>query len=81
VGRQAESGAVQAGLLAAPAAAHHRRFRRLLKWRTGSEGRISYLKHTHGWDRTRLDRRQGAAIWCGQGVFAHNLVKIGALTR
>ena len=33
----------------------------------------------YGWDRTRLDGRQGAAIWCGHGVFAHNLAKIGAL--
>jgi len=24
---------------------HARRFRRLVKWRTGSEGRISYIKH------------------------------------
>jgi hypothetical protein len=58
---------------------HSRRFRRLVKWRTGSEGRISYLKRSYGWDRTRLDGRQGAAIWCGHRVFAHNLVKIGAL--
>ena len=58
---------------------HHRGFRRLVKWRTGSEGRISYLKHTYGWDRTRLDGRRGAAIWCGHAVFAHNLVKITAL--
>ena len=58
---------------------HHRRFRRLVKWRTGSEGRISYLKHTYGWDRSRLDGRHGAAIWCGHRAFAHNLVKIGAL--
>jgi IS5 family transposase len=58
---------------------HSRGFRRLVKWRTGSEGRISYLKRGYGWDRTRLDGRQGAAIWCGHGVFAHNLVKIGAL--
>ena len=58
-----------------------RGFRRLVKWRTGSEGRISYLKHRYGWDRTRLDGREGAAIWCGHGVFAHNLVKIGALAR
>jgi transposase, IS5 family len=56
---------------------HSRGFRRLVKWRTGSEGRISYLKRAYGWDRTRLDSRQGAAIWCGHGVFAHNLVKIG----
>jgi IS5 family transposase len=58
---------------------HSRGFRRLVKWRTGSEGRISYLKHGYGWDRTRLDGRHGAAIWCGHGVFAHNLVKIIAL--
>ena len=58
---------------------HSRSFHRLVKWRTGSEGRISYLKRGYGWDRTRLDGRQGAAIWCGHGVFAHNLVKIGAL--
>jgi IS5 family transposase len=60
---------------------HSRGFRRLVKWRTGSEGRISHLKHAYRWDRTRLDGRQGAAIWCGHGVFAHNLVKIGNLTR
>jgi transposase, IS5 family len=58
---------------------HSRGFHQLVKWRTGSEGRISYLKRGYGWDRTRLDRRGGAAIWCGHGVFAHNLVKIGAL--
>jgi transposase, IS5 family len=58
---------------------HSRGFHRLVKWRTGSEGRISYLKRGYGWDRTRLDGRHGAAIWCGHGVLAHNLVKIGAL--
>jgi IS5 family transposase len=58
---------------------HGHSFHRLVKWRTGCEGRISYLKRGYGWDRTRLDRRQGAAIWCGHGVFAHNLVKISAL--
>ena len=58
---------------------HSRGFHKLVKWRTGSEGRISYLKRGYGWDRTRLDGRHGAAIWCGHGVFAHNLTKIGAL--
>jgi IS5 family transposase len=61
------------------ASEHSRGFRRLVKWRTGSEGRISYLKRSYGWDRTRLDGRNGAAIWCGHGVFTHNLVKIGGL--
>jgi IS5 family transposase len=58
---------------------HSRGFHRLVKWRTGCEGRISYLKRCYGWDRTRLDGTNGAAIWCGHGVFAHNLVKISAL--
>jgi IS5 family transposase len=58
---------------------HGRGFRRLVKWRTGSEGRISYLKRGYGWDRALLDGKNGAAIWCGHGVFAHNLVKISAL--
>jgi transposase, IS5 family len=60
---------------------HSRGFRKLVKWRTGCEGRISYLKRGYGWDRTCLDGRHGAAIWCGHGVFAHNLVKIAAMAR
>jgi IS5 family transposase len=58
---------------------HGRDFRKLVKWRTGCEGRISYLKRGYGWDRALLDGKTGAAIWCGHGVFAHNLVKISAL--
>ena len=54
-------------------------FRKTVKWRTGSEGRISSLKRGYGWDRTRLDGTEGARIWTGQAVFAHNLVKIGTL--
>jgi IS5 family transposase len=61
------------------AAEHRPTFRRTIKWRTGSEGRISNLKRGYGWDRTRLDCTQGARIWAGQAVLAHNLVKIGAL--
>jgi IS5 family transposase len=62
------------------AAEHRRSFRRVVKWRTGSEGRISALKRGYGWERTRLDRTVGARIWTGYGVLAHNLVKIAALT-
>jgi IS5 family transposase len=54
-------------------------FQRLVKWRTGSEGRISCLKRDFGWNRTQIDGLGGARIWCGQGVFNHNLVKIAAL--
>ena len=58
---------------------HRRGFVRLVKWRTGSEGRISYLKRRYGWDRTLLDGLSGATTWCGLGVLAHNAVKIAAL--
>jgi transposase, IS5 family len=61
------------------AAEHRPAFRRAIKWRTGSEGRISTLKRQYGWDRTRLDGTQGARIWAGHGVLTHNLVKISAL--
>jgi IS5 family transposase len=54
-------------------------FRRLVKWRTGSEGRISCLKRDFGWTRTRNGGLEGARTWCGHGVFNHNLVKIAAL--
>ena len=59
---------------------HGRAFRRTIKWRTGSEGRISALKRGYGWDRTRLDNLEGAKTWTGQGIFTHNLTKIAALT-
>ena len=57
---------------------HRKAFRRTIKWRTGSEGRISYLKRGYGWDRTRIDGTEGTRIWTGHGVLAHNLVKISA---
>jgi transposase, IS5 family len=37
------------------------------------------LERQYGWDRTRLDGLDGAWIWTGHGVLAHNLVKIAAL--
>jgi transposase, IS5 family len=61
------------------AAEHRRAFRRHLKWRTGSEGRISTLKRGYGWDRTRLDGTEGARTWTAHGILTHNLVKISAL--
>lgn len=54
-------------------------FQDLVRWRTGSEGRISCLKRDFGWNRTRIDGLEGARTWCGHGVFNHNLVKIAAL--
>jgi IS5 family transposase len=58
---------------------HRPAFRRTVKWRTGSEGRISALKRQYGWDRTRIDTTEGARIWAGHGILTHNLVKISAL--
>jgi IS5 family transposase len=59
---------------------HRRAFRDKVNWRTGSEGRINHIKRSYGWNRTELTTIHGARTWCGHGVFAHNLVKIGTLT-
>ena len=48
-------------------------FKRLQRWRAGSEGRISLLKRVFGLDRSLMRGSQGTAIWVGQGIFAHNL--------
>ena len=52
-----------------------------VKWRTGAEGRISCLKRDLGWRRTRLRSHDGTRIWCGHGVFAHNLTKLNKLRQ
>lgn len=58
---------------------HRRAFRRMVRWRTGAEGRISCAKRDFGLARTRMDGLAGARTWSGHGVFAHNLVKISGL--
>lgn len=58
-----------------------RAFREKVKWRTGSVGRINHLKRGYGWNRTELTTITGVRTWCGHGVFAHNLVKIGTSLR
>ncbi len=55
-------------------------FVELVKWRTGSEGRIAALKRQHGWGRARIRGLAGARTWCGWGVLSHNAIKIAALT-
>ncbi len=57
-----------------------RNWRRRYRWRAGSEGRISCLKREYGLRRTRLKGRQGAGIWVGFGVLAHNLDRMVALS-
>ena len=58
---------------------NRRAFRKMVRWRTGCEGRISCVKRDFGLDRTRIDGLAGARTWCGHGIFAHNLVKISGL--
>ena len=48
-------------------------FRRLQRFRAGSEGRISLLKRVFGLDISLMRGNRGAEIWVGQSVFAHNL--------
>jgi IS5 family transposase len=55
-------------------------FKKMLKWRTGCEGRISCAKRDFGLARTRTHGINGARTWCGYGIFTHNLVKIAGLT-
>jgi IS5 family transposase len=58
---------------------NRRAFRKMVRWRTGCEGRISCAKRDFGLNRTRIDGLAGARTWCGHGIFAHNLVKISSL--
>jgi len=48
--------------------------RAALRWRTGSEGRISALKRRHGLRRCRYRGLRGMQRWVGLGVLANNLL-------
>jgi IS5 family transposase len=48
-------------------------FRRLQRFRAGSEGRISLLKRVFGLDKSLMRGDRGTGIWVGQGIFSHNL--------
>jgi transposase, IS5 family len=54
-----------------------RRDRAALRWRTGSEGRISALKRRHGLRRCRYRGVAGMERWVGLGVIANNLWALG----
>ena len=51
--------------------------RRLGRYRTGSEGRISHMKRRHGLRRSRLKGGEGERTWTGWGVFAYNVETCG----
>jgi IS5 family transposase len=59
---------------------HSRPFRRMRNWRVGIEARISHLKRSFGFRRTRLRRLTGAQTWSGLGVFAYNLQRMTVLS-
>jgi transposase, IS5 family len=47
--------------------------RRLQRYRTGAEGRISHLKRRYGLRRSRLKGHRGQQTWTGWAVLAYNL--------
>jgi len=51
--------------------------RAALRWRTGSEGRISALKRCHGLRRCRYRGESGMQRWIGLGVIANDLLVLG----
>jgi transposase, IS5 family len=47
--------------------------RRLQRYRTGTEGRISHLKRSYGLRRSRLKGDDGQKTWTGWGILTYNL--------
>jgi transposase, IS5 family len=47
--------------------------RRLRRYRTGAEGRISHLKRRYGLRRSRLKGDQGQRTWTGWAILTYNL--------
>jgi transposase, IS5 family len=47
--------------------------RRLARYRTGTEGRISHLKRGYGLRRTRLKDHHGMQTWTGWSILTYNL--------
>jgi IS5 family transposase len=62
-----------------PASKHTKR--RLARYRTGEEGRISHLKRRYGLDRSRLKGDDGRQMWTEWGILAYNLDTLAVRTR
>jgi IS5 family transposase len=60
-----------------PRARRSRLARAALRWRTGSEGRISVLKRCHGLRRCRYRGEGGMQRWVGLGVIVNDLLVLG----
>jgi transposase, IS5 family len=55
--------------------------RRLRRYRTGAEGRISHLKRRYGIDRSRLKGDEGQQIWTEWAILAYNADTLAVRTR
>jgi IS5 family transposase len=55
--------------------------RRLRRYRTGAEGRISHLKRRYGMDRSRLKGDEGQQIWTEWAILAYNSDTLAVRTR
>jgi hypothetical protein len=47
--------------------------RRLRRYRTGSEGRMSHLKRRYGLRRSRFKGDEGQRTWTGWAILTYNL--------
>jgi len=55
--------------------------RRLRRYRTGAEGRISHLKRRYAVDRSRLKGDEGQQIWTEWAILAYNTDTLAVRTR
>ena len=55
--------------------------RRLRRYRTGAEGRISHLKRRYALDRSRLKGDEGQQIWTEWTILAYNTDTLAVRTR
>lgn len=55
--------------------------RRLRRYRTGQEGRISHLKRRYGLNRSRLKGDEGRQIWTEWAILAYNADTLAVRTR
>jgi IS5 family transposase len=55
--------------------------RRLRRYRTGAEGRVSHLKRRYGLDRSRLKGDEGRQIWTEWTILAYNTDTLAVRSR
>ena len=55
--------------------------RRMQRYRTGAEGRISHLKRSYGMDRSRLKGDEGQQTWTGWAILTYNADTLAIRTR